>query len=187
MTKPLGQKKHFEIDQIQIIRHRLEAAREWRELALLEVGLATMLRASDLRRLSWCDVRDIGGEIKTAARVRMKKTGHIVDVPLTKRAQTALQALWMKGPKFGGGRLFGVSERQMSRWLKRWVKDYLGIDPSPYAMHSLRKTRPALIYRETKNLAAIQHLLGHQSINSTVKYLGVDRDEALDLAKQFEV
>lgn len=187
MTKPLGQKRHFEPDQVSIIRHRLEAAKLWRELALLEVGLATMLRVSDLQKLTWQDVQNMDGTMRDAARLRTKKTGRLVDVPLTERAKTALMSYWQEERGYGSAKVFGVSERQMSRWLKRWVKEYLGVDPSPYAMHSLRRTRPALIYRETKNLAAIQHLLGHTSVNSTVKYLGVDRDDALDLAKRFEV
>jgi integrase len=63
----------------------------------------------------------------------------------------------------------------------------IGLDPALYGTHSLRRTKASLIYRKTKNLRAVQLLLGHTSLESTVRYLGIDEDDALELAEQIEV
>ena len=61
-----------------------------------------------------------------------------------------------------------------------------GADPTEYGTHSLRRTKATLIYRQTKNLRAVQLLLGHGKIESTVRYLGVDVDDALEMAEHIE-
>ena len=75
-----------------------------------------------------------------------------------------------------------LSTRHYARLLKVWLQD-VGIEPSGYGTHSLRRTKVALIYRQTGNIRAIQILLGHSKLDSTVRYLGVDIEDALALAE----
>lgn len=79
-----------------------------------------------------------------------------------------------------------LSTRQRARIVKAWFKS-IGLDPMLYATHSIRRTRPALIYKRTKNLRAVHVLLGHTKLESTVRYLGVEVDNALEMAEQTEV
>lgn len=79
-----------------------------------------------------------------------------------------------------------VSTRQYSRILGGWV-GAIGLDPATYGTHSLRRTKATLIYRRTKNLRAVQLLLGHTKLESTVRYLGIEVDDALEIAEQTEV
>jgi integrase len=67
-----------------------------------------------------------------------------------------------------------------------WVKE-IGLDPAGYGTHSVRRTKPTLIYRRTRNLSAVQLLLGHTKLESTVRYLGIEVDDALEIAEQTEV
>jgi integrase len=79
-----------------------------------------------------------------------------------------------------------LSTRQYSRIVRSWVTE-IGLDPSAYASHSLRRTKASLIYRRTKNLRAVQLLLAHSKLESTVRYLGIEVDDALEIAEQTEV
>jgi integrase len=79
-----------------------------------------------------------------------------------------------------------LSTRQYSRIVGFWVGS-IGLDPAAYGTHSLRRTKPTLIYRRTRNLRAVQLLLGHTKLESTVRYLGIEVDDALEIAEQTEV
>ncbi|WP_322786129.1 site-specific integrase [Marinobacterium jannaschii] len=79
-----------------------------------------------------------------------------------------------------------MSTRQDARIMKRWVTT-IGFDVSAYGIHSMRRAKPPLIYKRTKNLRAVQLLLGHTKLESTVRYLGIDVDDALEMAEQIEV
>jgi integrase len=79
-----------------------------------------------------------------------------------------------------------LSTRQYARIVDRWVRE-VGLDPAAYGTHSLRRTKASLIYRRTKNLRAVQLLLGHSKLESTVRYLGIEVDDALEMAEQTEV
>ncbi len=79
-----------------------------------------------------------------------------------------------------------LGTRQYARILKGWVKE-LGLDPADYGTHSMRRTKATLIYRRTKNLRAVQLLLGHSKLESTVRYLGIEVDDALEIAEQIEI
>ena len=79
-----------------------------------------------------------------------------------------------------------VSTRQYARIVQRWVES-IGLDPTAYGTHSLRRTKASLIYRRTKNLRAVQILLGHTKLKSTIRYLGIEIDDALELAEQSEI
>ena len=79
-----------------------------------------------------------------------------------------------------------ISTRQYARQVKSWVAD-VGLDPSVYGTHSLRRTKATLIYRRTRNLRAVKLLLGHTKLESTVRYLGIEVDDALEITEQAEV
>ncbi len=79
-----------------------------------------------------------------------------------------------------------LSTRQYARIVDSWVEE-IGLDPAAYGTHSIRRTKPSLIYRRTKNLRAVQLLLGHTKLESTVRYLGIEVEDALELAEQTEV
>ena len=73
----------------------------------------------------------------------------------------------------------------MPRLVSEWIGS-VGLDPRLFGTHSLRRTKATLIYRRTGNLRAIQLLLGHTKIESTVRYLGIEVDDALAIAEQVE-
>src|SRR2546428_11851983 len=79
-----------------------------------------------------------------------------------------------------------LSTRQYARIVQRWVNS-IGLDPAAYGTHTMRRTKATLIYRRTKNLRAVQLLLGHTKLESTVRYLGIEVDDALEIAEQTEV
>ena len=79
-----------------------------------------------------------------------------------------------------------ISTRQYARIVNSWVTE-IGLDPTSYGTHTMRRTKASLIYRRTKNLRAVQLLLGHTKLESTVRYLGIEVDDALELAEQTEV
>jgi integrase len=79
-----------------------------------------------------------------------------------------------------------ISTRQYARIVNAWVTS-IGLDPTECGTHSIRRTKVSLIYRRTKNLRAIQLLLGHTKLESTVRYLGIEVDDALEMAEQTEV
>lgn len=79
-----------------------------------------------------------------------------------------------------------LGTRQYARILGHWV-DELGLDRADYGTHSMRRTKATLIYRRTKNLRAVQLLLGHSKLESTVRYLGIELDDALEIAEQTEI
>jgi integrase len=79
-----------------------------------------------------------------------------------------------------------ISTRQYARLVNKWVEE-IGLDPSLYGTHSLRRTKPTIIYQRTKNLRAIQLLLGHTKLESTIRYLGVEVEDALEISEQIEI
>ena len=79
-----------------------------------------------------------------------------------------------------------ITTRTYARCVKLWVA-LVGLNPSGYGTHSLRRTKASLIYKKTKNIRAVQLLLGHTKLESTVRYLGIEVDDALELAEQIEI
>jgi integrase len=134
-----------------------------------------------------------GEHVLSRATVLQQKTGRPVRFELTDPTCEAIQA-WRARAKLGAadplfpsrsGRAH-LSTRQHARIVKSWVA-LVGLDPRDYGAHSLRRTKATLIYRRTRNLRAVQLLLGHSRIESTVRYLGVEVDDALEIAEQAEV
>jgi len=132
-----------------------------------------------------------GGRVASRAIVMQQKTDRPVQFEITEQTRAAIQT-WLKHrPLASADYLFPsrirasqhLSRRQYARLLAGWLAD-IGLDPATYGTHSLRRTKASLIYRRTKNLRAVQLLLGHTKLESTVRYLGIEVDDALELAEQ---
>lgn len=164
-----------------------------RELGLFNLAIDSKLRACNLVRLRveglWS-----GSSIRDRATIIQKKTKRPVQFEVTEQAKTALVARLPFVRRKGGSYLFPsrrktshhLSTRQYARIVHRWVKS-IGLDASAYGTHSMRRTKAAQIYRKTGNLRAVQILLGHTKLESTVRYLGVEVDDALKIAEQIEL
>lgn len=191
--KIVGQKAPFKPKDIWALRVRLQMENRVRELALFNLGIDSKLRGCDLVALR---VRDVchGDKVASRALVMQHKTQRPVQFEITAVTREALQK-WVelaglrsedflfpsrlhKSPHLG--------TRQYARILGHWVEQ-LGLDPSEYGTHSIRRTKATLIYRRTKNLRAVQLLLGHSKLESTVRYLGIEVDDALELSEQTEI
>ena len=191
--KIVGQKAPFKVKDIWALRVRLQAQDRIRELALFNLGIDSKLRGCDLVALK---VRDVchGDQVATRAIVLQRKTQRPVQFEITAAAREAVQA-WIKHAGLKSeeflfpSRLNGsphLGTRQYARILGHWV-DELGLDPTAYATHSMRRTKATLIYRRTKNLRAVQLLLGHSKLESAVRYLGIEVDDALEISEQTEI
>ncbi|WP_188861506.1 tyrosine-type recombinase/integrase [Marinobacterium nitratireducens] len=190
--KLVGQKRPLQLHEIWAIRIRLQLAGNLRELALFNLAIDSKLRGCDLVRLRVVDIAH-GSVIQTRAKVLQQKTGSPVQFELTTQTRDAVSA-WLAQSnaelndfvfRSRKHRSQHISTRQYARIVKKWITS-IGLDGSAYGTHSLRRTKAALIYKRTRNLRAIQLLLGHTKIESTVRYLGIEVDDALELAEQTE-
>jgi len=192
-SKLTGQKPPLKRKEIWAIRVRLQLEGRIRDLALFNLAIDSKLRSCDLLRLRVCDVAN-DGRMGSRAMIIQKKTGRPVRFEITGQTRDAVAA-WIEQ---AGVRhhefLFPsrvhksphLSTRQYARIVKSWVSS-IGLEPSDYGTHSLRRTKATLIYRRTKNLRAVQLLLGHTKLESTVRYLGIEVDDALEIAERTEV
>ena len=191
--KITGQKRPLHLHEIWKIRTRLELAKNIRELAMFNLSLDSKLRGCDLVRLRVSDVA-IGRNILKRSTVIQRKTGKPVTFEITAQTRISLSKLIAHDQLSHTGYLFKsrnrlsnhLSTRQYMRIVKKWVSS-IGLDPYDYGTHTMRRTKAALIYKRTHNLRAIQLLLGHSKIESTVRYLGVDIDDALLLSEETEI
>jgi integrase len=164
-----------------------------RDLALFNLAIDSKLRGCDVVAIKVEDVAPNGYTIDRAT-VRQKKTGRPVKFELTDQTRQAVDDYLKAAGKnpgeflFTGRRGFGqcITTRQYSRLLSEWIAS-IGLDPKLFGTHSLRRTKATLIYRRTGNLRAVQLLLGHTKIESTVRYLGIEVDDALAIAEQVDV
>jgi integrase len=187
--KLIGQRPPLKLKEIWGIRVRLQLTGKTRDLALFDLAIDSKLRGCDLVRLRIADVSH-GGEILHRATIIQKKTGRPVQFELTEQTRHAVAAWVQKAAPIVGPYLFPsrihrgqhLSTRQYARLLRQWVAS-IGLDPGLYGTHSLRRTKPTLIYRQTKNLRAVQLLLGHTKLESTVRYLGIEVEHALEIAE----
>ncbi len=191
--KVVGQKAPFKLKEIWAIRIRLQMQKRLRELALFDLGIDSKLRACDLVRLR---VRDVchGDRVAARAMVLQQKTQRPVQFEITAQTREALET-WIKRAGLRSESFLFPSRisksphlgtRQYARIVDHWVAE-IGLDPNSYGTHSMRRTKASLIYRRTKNLRAVQLLLGHTKLESTVRYLGAEVDDALEIAEQTEV
>lgn len=191
--KVVGQKAPFKLKDIWALRVRLQMQGRVRELALFNLGIDSKLRGCNLVALK---VRDVchGDQMATRAIVMQQKTQRPVQFEITSATRDALQA-WIKLAALRSDDFLFPSRlhesphlgtRQYARILGHWV-DELGLDRADYGTHSMRRTKATLIYRRTKNLRAVQLLLGHSKLESTVRYLGIEVDDALEISEQTEI
>jgi integrase len=164
-----------------------------RDLALFDIALDSKLRGCDVVSLRVADIV-AAGAIRQRATVIQQKTGRPVQFEITETARRSI-ADWLKIRRGDpDGWLFPsrmardahLSTRQYFRLLKGWVA-LIGLEPAAYGTHSLRRTKVAMLYRKTGNLRACQLLLGHTKLESTVRYLGVELDDALALSEGLEI
>lgn len=189
----VGQKRPLQPKDVWSIRVRLEMSGAIRELALFNLAIDSKLRACDLVKLRVEDLWS-GSSIRDRATIIQKKTKRPVQFEVTEQTKTALVAWLPFIRRNGGSYLFPsrrktshhLSTRQCARIVHRWVAS-IGLDPSAYGTHSMRRTKAAQIYKKTGNLRAVQILLGHTKLESTVRYLGVEVDDALRIAEQIEL
>src|SRR3954471_16082017 len=191
--KLVGQKAPFKLKDIWAIRIRLQIANRIRDLALFDLAIDSKLRACDLVRLR---VRDIshGDRIAARAIVMQQKTQRSVQFEITEQTREVVTKWIDRASLNTEDFLFPsrlhlsphLSTRQYARIVDSWVRE-IGLDPAAYGPHTLRRTKASLIYRRTKNLRAVQLLLGHTKLESTVRYLGIEVDDALELAEQTEI
>jgi integrase len=188
-----GPKPPLRVGHVWSIRARLRLERRVRDLALFNLAIDSKLRGCDLVALRVDDVAPNGYAVDRA-NVRQRKTGRPVRFELTEVTRQAVDDyLRISDRKVGqclfpgrGGPDRHLTTRQYARLVAEWVSG-IGLDPLKYATHSMRRTKATLIYRRTGNLRAVQLLLGHTKIESTVRYLGVEIDDALAIAEKIEV
>jgi integrase len=192
-TRVRGAMKALSMREVGTIQSRLYTAKQWRDLALFRTGIDTMLRASDLVRICTDEILDHNGKVMARAQIMMKKTGTPVKMALTAETREALDLWLAERPAFAGEWLFPgrdrsghLSEVQYRRLAKVWFR-IAGLDVRHYSTHSIRRTKPAEIYRQTQNLEACRRLLGHKSNDITSAYLGIDDDDALNLAENIKI
>ncbi|MEO9091334.1 MAG: tyrosine-type recombinase/integrase, partial [Rhodanobacter sp.] len=160
---------------------------------LFDLAIDSKLRACDLVKLRVLDVAH-GDRVAQRATVLQQKTQRPVQFEITEQTRAAISA-WMSQASLRHdsflfpSRLHGslhLSTRQYARIVDQWIVD-IGLDVAAYGTHTMRRTKATLIYRRTKNLRAVQLLLGHSKLESTVRYLGIEVDDALEMAEQAEV
>ncbi|GAN79513.1 Phage integrase family protein [Acidocella aminolytica 101 = DSM 11237] len=191
--RKLGAKRAFKHQQVWAIRFWLDHQNRLRDRALFDLAIDSKLRGCDIVKIKICDIVS-GGRIKTRAIVVQQKTGRPVQFELLEPARNSILA-WLE---CRGGTLDDfvfpsrldhadhISTRQYARLVDEWVAG-IGLRREDYGTHSLRRTKASIIYKQTGNLRAVQILLGHTKIESTVRYLGVDIEDALLLAEGTEV
>jgi integrase len=160
---------------------------------MFNLAIDSKLRGYDVVTLRAEDVA-ASGYTADRATVRQKKTGRPVRFELSEQTRQAVDDYLKATAKRPGEFLFtgrrdparNITTRQYARLMSDWIGS-VGLDRRLFGTHSLRRTKATLIYRRTGNLRAVQLLLGHTKIESTVRYLGIEVDDALAIAEQVDV
>ena len=191
--KIIGARPPLRPKHVWSIRTRLLLEGRIRDLALFNLAIDSKLRGCDVVAVKVEDVAPNGYTMDRAT-VRQKKTGRPVKFELTDQTRQAVDGYLKAASKKPGEFLFTgrgssgqcMTTRQYARLLSEWIAS-IGLDSKLFGTHSLRRTKATLIYRRTGNLRAVQLLLGHTKIESTVRYLGIEVDDALAIAEQIDV
>ncbi len=191
--KLIGQKPPLRPKHVWSIRTRLQMDGRSRDLAMFNLAIDSNLRGCDVVALRVEDVAPSGYAVDRAT-ARQKKTGRPVRFELTEQTRQAVDDyIKVAGKKPGefllsgrGSRDRWMTTRQYAWLVSSWLAT-IGLDPHFFGTHSLRRTKATLIYRRTGNLRAVQLLLGRTKIESTVRYLGIEVDDALAIAEQVDV
>lgn len=187
-----GQKLPLKLKEIWAIRIRLQLQNNIRNLALFNLGIDSKLRGCDLVKLR---VKDIcsGNQVLKRASILQQKTKRPVQFEITPNTREAVTH-WINNKNLSHNNyLFPsrvnewdhLSTRQYSRIVDQWIT-LIGLNDSDYGTHTMRRTKASLIYKRTKNLRAVQLLLGHTKLESTVRYLGIEVDDAIEMAELTE-
>ena len=189
----IGSKRALKPQQVWAIRFWLDREQRIRDRALFDLAIDSKLRGCDIVKIKIGDLVS-GGQIRSRSIVIQQKTGRPVQFELLEPARSSILG-WLERR---GGTLEDfaftsrvdhsdhISTRQYARLVDEWVIG-IGLRAEDYGTHSLRRTKASIIYKQTGNLRAIQILLGHTKIESTVRYLGVDIEDALALAEGTEI
>jgi integrase len=191
--KLTGAKPPLRPKHVWSIRTKLQFEGRTRDLAMFNLAIDSKLRGCDVVAIRVEDVA-AGGFTTDRATVRQRKTGIPVRFELSEQTRQAVDDYLKETGKRPGELLFtgrrgpdrNITTRQYARLVSDWIGS-IGLDPKLFGTHSLRRTKATLIYRRTGNLRAIQLLLGHTKIESTVRYLGIEVDDALAIAEQVDV
>ena len=189
----VGAKRALKPKQIWEIRFFLNQHGRLRDRALFDLAIDSKLRGCDIVNLKIGDLVS-GGQARARAIIVQQKTGRPVQFEVLPDARASLLA-WLERR---GGSLADyvfpsridhsdhLSTRQYARLVDEWVTG-IGLRREEYGTHSLRRTKASIIHKATGNLRAVQLLLGHSKIENTVRYLGVDIEDALALAERTQI
>jgi site-specific recombinase XerC len=191
--RKVGAKRPLKPRQVWAIRFFLDQHRRVRDRALFNFAIDSKLRGCDVVKIKIGDLI-CGGQLRRRAIVIQSKTGRAVQFELMDDAHTSLLA-WFE--RRGGtmddyafpsriNHANHMSTRQYARLVDEWVTG-IGLRREEYGTHSLRRTKASIIYKATGNLRAVQILLGHRKIENTIRYLGVEVEDALTLAEATEL
>ena len=191
--KLIGPKPPLRSKHVWSIRTKLQLEGRKRGLALFNLAIDSKLRGCDVVSVKVEDVAPNGYAVDRAT-VRQKKTGRPVRFEITEQTRQALDDYIREADRHTGEFLFRgrkgsgycLTTRQYARLVSDWVAS-CGLDPRLFGTHSLRRTKATMIYKRTGNLRAVQLLLGHTKIESTVRYLGIEIDDALEIAEQVDI
>lgn len=191
--KLIGAKPPLQPSYVWSIRTKLQIEHRKRDLALFNLAIDSKLRGCDVVAVRVDDVAPNGYTLDRAT-VRQKKTGHPVRFELTEQTRQAIDVYLRETARQPGQFLFagraepsrGLTTRQYARLVGECLAS-IGLDPLKFGTHSLRRTKATLIYRRTGNLRAVQLLLGHTKIESTVRYLGIEIDDAIEIAEKVDI
>ena len=191
--RKLGAKRALKPQQVWAVRFWLDCEGRVRDRAMFDLAIDSKLRGCDIVKIRIGDLVS-GGRVRSRAIVVQRKTGRPVQFELLEPARASILA-WLERR---GGALDDfafpsridqgahISTRQYARLVEEWVTG-IGLRREDYGTHSLRRTKASIIYKRTGNLRAVQILLGHTRIESTVRYLGSDIEDALALAEGTEI
>jgi integrase len=190
--KLIGAKPSLRPSHVWSIRTKIQMVDRKRDLALFNLAIDSKLRAWDVVALRVDDVAPSGYAMDRAT-IRQKKTGKPVRFALTDRTRSAVDAYPRMTGRRSGQFLFAgrgdtveLTTRQYARLVHEWVAS-IGLNAAKFGTHSLRRTKAALICRRTGNLKAVQLPLGHSKIKSSVRYLGIEVDDAIEIAKKIDI
>jgi len=189
----IGQKWPLLPKQVWAIRARLELAGNLRDLALFNVAIDSKLRGCDLVKLAVTNLVEHDC-VRERVSVIQSKTKKPVQFELTENTRETVISRVRSPEMIGCQFMFPsrfhdrphISTRQYGRLVRDWVTA-IGLEPSGYGTHSMRRTKVAEIYRKTDNLRAVQLLLGHTKVDSTVRYLGIELEDALSIAERIDL
>jgi len=191
--KLTGAKPPLRPKHVWSIRTKLQIEGRARDFAMFNLAIDSKLRGCDVVAIKVEDIAANGYTVDRAT-VRQKKTGRPVRFELSEQTRQAVDDYLKAANKRPGEFVFtsrrspnrSMTTRQYARLVSEWIGS-IGLGPRLFGTNSLRRTKATLIYRRTGNLRAVQLLLGHTKIESTVRYLGIEVDDALAIAEQVDV